>query len=268
MDRAGIAYWDALFGGQAPPEPVDPDDDSLDNFVDRRLHELFLSDLPTGIDEPRLLEVGCGRSRWLPYFARHHGYLVTGLDYSPVGCEQARVVLARAGVEGEVVEGDMFAPPDRLLGQFDAVVSFGLVEHFSDTASAVEALGRFLRPGGVLVTLIPNMGRTVVGTLQRFLDRAVYDVHVPIDRERLANAHRRAGLSVRKSGYFLGVNLSVVNIAGWGDTPRRRRVMRLLSGVSKVAWMLEKRGFRLPPNRLTSPYVLTIATKPPESTAG
>ena len=114
------------------PAPVDPRDKTLSNYVARKFHELFTRVLPRG-HNVRLLEVGCARSRWLPYFAAEHGYEVTGLDYSTMGCEQARQILAAAGVEGRIVEGDLFSPPEDLLEAFDVVISFGLVEHFDDT---------------------------------------------------------------------------------------------------------------------------------------
>ena len=135
LDRAGQEYWDALWEGETLPAPVDPRDKTLGNYVFRKYHELFTRVLPRG-QNVRLLEVGCARSRWLPYFAAEHGYEVTGLDYSTTGCEQARQILAAAGVEGRIVEGDLFSPPEDLLEAFDVVVSFGLVEHFDDTTAA------------------------------------------------------------------------------------------------------------------------------------
>jgi cyclopropane fatty-acyl-phospholipid synthase-like methyltransferase len=258
LDRAGQEYWDALWEDETLPAPVDPRDKALSNYVARKFHELFTRVLPRG-HNVRLLEVGCARSRWLPYFAAEYGYEVTGLDYSTMGCEQARQILAAAGVEGRIVEGDLFSPPEDLLEAFEVVVSFGLVEHFEDTAAATEALGRFLVPGGTLVTVIPNLGGSLIALIQRFVNRPVFDVHVPLDRRQLAEAHRAAGLDLRSCGYFLGVNWNVVNITTWQNATLRRQVMRGLSGMSKAAWWLEARGLRLRPNRLTSPYVVAIA---------
>ena len=258
MDRAGQEYWDAVWENETLPTSVDPRDPTLSNYVARKFHDLFTRALPRG-REVRLLEVGCARSRWLPYFSAEHGYQVTGLDYSNLGCEQARQILAVAGVDGTIVEGDLFSPPDELLGAFDVVVSFGLVEHFDDTAAAIEALGRFLAPGGTIVTVVPNLAGSLIALIQRFVNRPVFDVHVPLDSRQLAQAHRAAGLDLRSCGYFLGLNLNVVNIAAWRNASHRQLVMRGLSGVSKATWWLEARGLRLRPNRVTSPYVVAIA---------
>jgi SAM-dependent methyltransferase len=61
-------------------------------------------------------------------------------------------VLDAAGVPGEIVCADLFAPPPHLLAQFDVVVSFGVVEHFDDTAACVAACARLVKPGGLMVT--------------------------------------------------------------------------------------------------------------------
>jgi 2-polyprenyl-3-methyl-5-hydroxy-6-metoxy-1,4-benzoquinol methylase len=263
VDRAGREYWDDTWGNDQLPSAPDPEDASLGNYVTRRFHELFVRELPRALAGRRLLEVGCARSTWLPYFATRHGFEVTGLDYSAAGAEQARRILQRAGVAGRVVEGDLFAPPEDLLGQFDAVVSFGLVEHFTDTGAALAALARFLKPDGMILTTTPNMGGSLVGLLQKMLNRAVYDVHEPITRGRMAVAHGQADLQLSWCRYFLSVNLSVVNIGSWQNTRRRDRVMRILSRVSKTAWMLERLGLRVPPNRLTSPYIAAVARRRP-----
>lgn len=265
MDRAGQAYWDETWERDRLPPAVDPTRPELGNFVTRAFHELFDRTFPADRQGRRLLEVGCARSRWLPYFALHHGFDVSGLDYSPGGCAQARLMLERAGIEGRIEEADMFNPPDDMVGSFDVVVSFGLVEHFTDTTAAHAALARFLRPGGVMVTVVPNMSGSVVGLLQRLLNRPVFDVHELIDRRRLAAANVGAGLDLDWCRYFLAVNLNVVNIASWQNARRRLAVMRFLSGLSKVAWAIERRGVRLPTNRFTSPYIVAVAHARPRS---
>src|SRR5438552_12828083 len=48
---------------------------------------------------------------------------------STSGCEQARAVLARDGVDGKIVEADVFTPPSELHESFDVVFTLGVVEH-------------------------------------------------------------------------------------------------------------------------------------------
>src|SRR5262249_54413718 len=120
MSQAPLAeadYWSANWARERSlPRPVDPSGPGLANSVDRAWHHYFceaLANVPPG---SRLLEVGAARSRWLPYFAERFGFAVTGLDYQEEGCAQAREILARAGLPGDVICADLFAPPTELLG--------------------------------------------------------------------------------------------------------------------------------------------------------
>ena len=97
--------------------------------------------------------------------------------------------------------------------QFDVVVSFGLIEHFEDTVSIVRAASRFLKPGGMLITNIPNM-TGLIGYLQRILNKPVYDVHKLLDQHMLRNSHECAGLEVIECEYFLTSHFGVCGLEG------------------------------------------------------
>jgi len=150
----------------------------------------------------RLLEIGCAKSAWLPYFAKEFGFSVSGLDYSPIGCEMARKVLQANEIVAEVVCADLFSPPDNMLGVFDVVVSLGVVEHFEDTASCLKAVSSFLKPGGMLITSIPNMVGWI-GSIQKAVNRPIYDIHQLIDPAMLKEAHELAGFDVLECKYFV-----------------------------------------------------------------
>jgi SAM-dependent methyltransferase len=262
-DRAGKSYWDANWGQSDIPSAVDPHAPGLQHWVSSRFHGEFVRAFAQASIRPgaRLLEIGAARSAWLPYFAREHGLSVTGLDYSDIGCAQALEVMRRAGVSGDMIKADLFDPPANALGRFDVVVSFGVAEHFKDTVGAIRAFSRFVAPGGVMLTLIPNMVGAI-GALQKRLSRSVYDIHVPIDRETLASAHREAGLDVVACDYLLFSNFGVLNLNGVPErTPAwlvKKGVLALAGRLSMASWRLDPAG-RLPPNRLTSPYVLCVA---------
>ncbi|MDF1586059.1 class I SAM-dependent methyltransferase [Marinimicrococcus flavescens] len=254
-------YWTERWArAKQLPRPVDPTDLGLGNATDLSWHHYFCSTfegLPPGT---RLLEVGAARSRWLPYFRKQFGFAVTGLDYSELGCAQARQVLEAAGVEGEIVHGDLFDPPPAMLGQFDVVVSFGVVEHFPDTAACLDACARFLAPGGIMITTIPNM-RGSVGLMQRLVDQKVYRTHVPMDSAELAAAHGKAGLEVMGCGYRMFANWRLIALEEGGSTRLKRLVRKALGGLTTLAWRVQRRGVRLPANRLTSPYIACLARR-------
>src|SRR5881394_4082416 len=166
-DRAGGTYWDGVWRNAEIIAPADPGITGRNNYVERRFAEFFRHALGDGKGK-KLLEVGAANSAWLPYFAIHQGFNVAGLDYSDGGCAQARAVLQRAGVAGTITCADMFDPPEALVGAFDSVVSFGVVEHFERVEDAVRAVATFCSPGGIVATVVPNM-TGLIGALQRRL---------------------------------------------------------------------------------------------------
>jgi SAM-dependent methyltransferase len=258
-DRAGVGYWEHVWEGQAIPDAIDPSSRKFTDHVylcfDRFFSTSLARELVAGSD---LLEVGCGRSRWLPYFAKRFGLVVSGIDYSSVGVSQAKTILEKAGTRGTILRGDIFDPPPDLVGRFDIVVSFGVVEHFDRTSDCVASIARFARPGGILLTLIPNLAG-LAGVMQKYLCRRIYDVHVALDRDALAAAHRDAGLRVRTCDYFMGANWAVVN-ASCLPTYLQGLAVGVQFGLSAPFWFIERMGFGIPPNRVTSPYVLCVAS--------
>jgi len=212
----------------------------------------------------RLLEIGCAKSAWLPYFAKEFGFEVCGLDYSPVGCEMARKVLQANGVEADVVQADLFSPPVNMLGTFDVVISIGVVEHFDDTASCLSAVSSFLKPGGMLITNIPNMVGWI-GSIQRLVNRPVYDIHQLIDPVRLREAHESAGLDVLECDYFLCTSFGVNNLNGISMSTAvgffKKIFLGILARVSMLVWLIENKIGSFSPNRFSSPYINCIARK-------
>jgi SAM-dependent methyltransferase len=254
--RSERSYWDATWSVDDIPSPVDPESTKPEDRYYRLLHRDFRALFASR--PGRLVEVGCGGSRFLPYFARAFGVEVVGLDYSEVGCGLARAILAKAGVDGEVIKADMFDLPSRLSGQFDVVASFGLVEHFEDTALAIGACARLLRPGGTMITLIPNLAG-LYGWLYRVIHPAVYKMHVPLTRAQLVAAHERAGLRVIASKHLLGFP-GVIDVEGRTRAVKRSAMRGLAAAASRIIWRLEDRGLGIPPNRLTSPYIICYAS--------
>ncbi len=269
-DKAGQSYWDGAWRGRPLPPPFDPESPTLTACVDRAI-DRYLKAAWAHLD-PRassFLEVGCGASGILPWVGRRYGFSVAGLDYSPDGIAQSEALLAREGVRGDVRLGDLFAPPDDMLGRYDVVFSNGLVEHFADTAGCVRAVARFARPGGRVVTLVPNLAGAI-GSVQKLLDRSVYDVHVPLDREALRDAHAAAGLDVRSATYLVSVNFGVTNTARLAPSPRRavaRAAQRVLVDLSRLVWVVESFAGELPAGRALSPYVAVVAAVPSSTRA-
>lgn len=268
QDKAGQEYWNQTWDDYPLPNVWDVDSKRLLNHVEREFFLWISGTLQslgkTGPDV-HLVEVGCARSQALPVLAKRLGLSVSGIDYSPNGCEQTRVMMKREGVSGEVHCSDIFAIPVCMKGKFDVVVSFGLIEHFSNTNEIVSGLAGLLKPGGVILTNIPNM-RGTTGFVQKILNRGIYDIHVPLTPSQLRSAHEAAGLREIEADYFLSSNYGVVNL---GDPNRRspdwwtrKIILAILTRVSMAVWWGERVLRKLPVSQAFSPYVNCIATRP------
>jgi SAM-dependent methyltransferase len=261
LRKTSREFWDGVWAQQGAASALDPTSPALVRHYDRMLDQAIAASLAHwGGRAASLIELGCGGSVYLPYFALRYGLAVAGLDYSDQGCARARAILDAHGAAGEIVEGDLFSPPEALRGRFDIVFSMGLLEHFDDTAAAVAAGAAFLRPGGLMLSIVPNM-TGLPGLLQRALDPALYAVHVPLDAAALAAAHEAAGLAVLEARYLMTLNLYVLHYRNEASAAGLAfRALR--AGFMRAVWAAERGAGRSLPHHLTSPYVLCAARAP------
>jgi 2-polyprenyl-3-methyl-5-hydroxy-6-metoxy-1,4-benzoquinol methylase len=265
VDKAGRAYWEHSWAAHKTAVTRLAQSRSV-RYLENQFRR-FLSEVFSGRDTSgrKLLEAGCAASSWLPYFAHEFGFAVSGIDYSPTGCAQARASLSIQDVPGEIVCADFFDPPERMRHVYDVVFSSGVVEHFTDTTACLESLATFLGPGGLMITRIPNM-HGVCGFVQKRLNRPIFDLHVALDAEALAGAHERAGLQVLSCNYFMSTNFGVVSLNGVPTgSPLgllKKIIVAGLTRLSHAVWIIEDFVGSIPPNRKTSPYINCVARKP------
>jgi SAM-dependent methyltransferase len=261
-EKVDKRYWESLWQPMALPRGIFPEQDTLRNHSYHHMHRYFEEIIrPAAVPGARLIEFGCAQSVWLSYFARRFGLAIAGIDYSETGCEKAMAVLRRDGTKGEIVHADFMAPPDPLLHAFDVGISFGVAEHFEDTAECLKAFRRFLKPGALLVTLVPNL-TGMLGGLQRLLDRGVYDIHVVMDQAALADAHRRAGLDPIDARYLVCSNFGVITIDPSSRARLKRGLRLTLMGLSAGLWVIDRHIASVVETRTLSPYVICTARNP------
>lgn len=260
MWKPGAGYYtetpEALQAGAHLPD--------LRSIRDRRIAALFdrHADLRSG---SRALEVGCGRSPWLPLLARTFGCAVAGIDIEPYAADLARANLAGAGERGEIFCRDAFVLErgEPLEGAFDLIYSMGLVEHFEDPADRLAILRRYLKPGGRIVTTVPNL-HGVNWLLQRLADRGTLEGHVVHDPESLRRAHEGAGFATDATGY-VGFHDGFLSSAAGAKSRTRIRIHGALSltlNLLGAAWVRLGRGAATPELRSLAPHVFYAGRRP------
>jgi len=108
---------------------------------------IVLKRLPGGA---KVLEAGCGRGQWVIYLSGL-GFRVTGLDFASATLAQLRESYPSL----DFVEGDVADLPFEG-GSFDAILSWGVVEHFEDGPQrALREAHRVLKSNGMLFVTVP-----------------------------------------------------------------------------------------------------------------
>lgn len=267
VDKAGRDYWDRVWGTLPAPDTFDPEARGCASRRDREFAQLFddaLAGLPREKTNKVVLEAGAADSSVLPYFARL-GHRIVGVDYSEIGCERLRHRLG--AFTAEVICCDIFNAPASALQKADLVFSIGLVEHFSDTSNCIAALAALVRPGGNLLTIIPNM-RGAVGLLQQLIAPSVFAVHVPLSVDDLRDAHESAGLRVRRAEYLMATNFGVVNYNEPGGGRLANAVRWFVTagfGRLSCAVNILDELWQLPRRRAFAPYCFVLASVPEHS---
>ncbi len=265
LDKAGENYWSEVWERTTLPPAINIHSNSINAYPEKVLHNLFKKIfLNSETKGKKLLEIGCGNSVLLPYLAKEFGFDVYGIDYSKKGCAQSEQILKRENVKGIIYCEDAFNPEKSLLGSFDVVCSFGVAEHFQDTSSTLKSFSEFLKPDGILITSIPNM-KGATGLLHKWLNRPVYDIHVPLDKNDLKIALEKAQLKPEVNEYFLALSFAITLEGIDGKKIPfyliKKIFVKLLRYISKIIWILENRFGTLPAGRFFSGAIMTSARK-------
>ncbi|MDW8283644.1 MAG: class I SAM-dependent methyltransferase [Myxococcales bacterium] len=265
MDLTSPQVWDRYYDQHVAPSRPLPAMLSPRDPQRRRLIRLLRQVLPR---DPggRLLEVGCGGSECLPFFALEFGYEIWGIDYSPAGAALARRNLELLGLSGHIVQGD-FLDPETLRGErFSAVVSFGVIEHSDEPERFIARKAQLVQPGGLVVTQVPNL-LGYAGRLLRLSRPEVYRQHVPISAEQLHQLHADAGLvPVLSARYFGTLDLWQLNPwLGWYarlPVPLPRLLPKAITAANLALGAVLERLPGPPESRFFSPDVIAVYRKP------
>jgi 2-polyprenyl-3-methyl-5-hydroxy-6-metoxy-1,4-benzoquinol methylase len=214
-----------------------------------------------GLEGKNVLEVGAGDSQWLPYLSKKYsGSRFSGLDYSKAGCERLAERITAAGIANEisVYQEDILTPKSMLHGKFDLVLSFGVVEHFTDLSTVLSAKRNYLSHQGLMFTLIPNMAGSI-GYLTKLFNRKVYEMHNPHDWPSFLEGHHRAGLTVISGGYLGSLNYGILSSCVDKSDGIPWHIYVFLTRLSKLISIAEIRLGDFPSSKMFSPYIYAIS---------
>lgn len=168
MELTEVKFWENYWANCSLPSLAD-ENLSFDRCLGRAIKKNLT------ITSGEVLEVGCAPGKWLAFMAREFGLKPSGVEYSDAGMKATLENFRILGLTPDAIfTGDFFEmKPPR---QFDAVMSFGFIEHFSDVDSVVERHLQWLKPGGVLILGVPNF-TGVYSPIQAVLDKDILEKH-------------------------------------------------------------------------------------------
>jgi 2-polyprenyl-3-methyl-5-hydroxy-6-metoxy-1,4-benzoquinol methylase len=148
-----------------------------------------------GKKQAEILELGCAPGTVLERVHRlRPQFRLAGIDYSEEGIGITRERLVSLGIEADIYCGDFRKLS--LPKQYDAAVSFGLIEHFENPIEILKSHENFVAPGGLVAVSVPNFSHPVVESLLRRFDPDILITHnlAIMNEKSLARALESCGL--------------------------------------------------------------------------
>lgn len=112
---------------------------------------LFINEALEALDDPSILDIGCGTGEFVTLPFARQGWRITGLDIHAASIERA-AVLASGLPRAKFVCGTL----DGVADKFDAIILSEVIEHVSDPYALLKGIRQKLKNTGVLILTLPN----------------------------------------------------------------------------------------------------------------
>jgi ubiquinone/menaquinone biosynthesis C-methylase UbiE len=170
----------------------------------------FLREHGIGKTTRDVLSLGCGEGR-LELEMSSHVHHITGVDLSPEAIESAKRHAAKAGVTNVTYLAGDIRTIELADESFDAIWAPAILHHIDDDMIKATAARchRWLRPGGVFLSIDPN-ARRLISIFKGLFAKKYAKYHSPDEREldptQLSSVFRAAGfdrVDTKNPDYFL-----------------------------------------------------------------
>lgn len=215
----------------------------------------ILAKIITDKNAKTAIELGGFPGYYAIYLKKYHAMDTTLLDYF-IHPGLVNKLLAKNDLhEGDIkiIEADLFTYQPAV--QYDMVLSFGLIEHFSDTKFIIEKHLPFLKPGGTLFITLPNF-KGINGWVQRKFDLENYNKHYieSMNPALLESYCKQLGLKDVESYYHGKFSMWLENKATQSTFAK---------AFVKSLWFAGKVFTKIVPfeSKMLSPYIVLKATK-------
>ncbi len=208
----------------------------------------------------QLIELGCGDSYWLSYFAKEYRYKVSGMDFSRERLMRTREKLEYQGIENhELVCEDVTKVRESWRNKFDVVYSRGVIEHFNSPLEVFKIFTEYMKPDGLMITEVPHL-KGKWGSLQNIINKEVAKGYVCMNLNDVIEHHTQAGLKIIYATYYRWLDPSVFNYDSLPRFIRRLIVLGIVGSDVITNTLLRGHNFRNLPKALYSDMVI-VASK-------
>lgn len=163
------------------------------------------------------IEIGCCPGSYLVHLG-YLGYTISGIDLSPSVHDTKQAMMDCGVACGDFFEIDFFEFCKDRSRRYDAVVSFGFVEHFTKFEKVFFHHAELVADGGYLIVTFPNFLGHLQFALHSLLDADGMQRHntEAMNVARYQKIAEAMDFEVLFSGYFGGFNF-------WSSTPLEKR---------------------------------------------
>jgi len=134
--------------------------DFLKPYGDYLLWDVFFAKYMPAFRNLNAIEIGSAPGTFLVRLRNEYGINPFGVEYTEKGARINKAVFEANGIAAEnLIHRDFFSDDfqNRHRTAFDVVISRGFIEHFTEVGDVIDKHVALLKPGGLLVVMIPNL---------------------------------------------------------------------------------------------------------------